>query len=234
MSQIQIKQNQFGHATNPKRASDSNKLVSRRLGKFENVESLGQLGLELYATKDFLNARDCAALIEMIDAHCEPSAVLEDPRYPEAADFRTSYTCGFDREHPLVMDLDTKICALLGIDPRRGEPMQGQRYHPGQQCKPHFDAFVKYSPHWPMLRAHGGQRIWTVMVYLNEPDAGGETNFPDALVSVKPETGMFATWNNLDPAGGMNEAAYHEGVAVTAGCKHTVTKWFRENFWSPG
>ena len=232
MSTVSPRQNEFGHAVNPKRASKDSKLVTRRLAKNDRVRSIGQMGLELYAANDFLNADDCAAFIDMIDAYCAPSSVLKGDDEPEDGDFRTSFTSGFDRGHPLVAELDAKICGLLGIDPRRGEPMQGQRYQPGQQCKPHFDAFPKDSPHWPSLSAHSGQRTWTVMVYLNQPAAGGYTNFPDAMVGVKPETGMLATWNNLDLVGGMNEAAYHEGVVVTGGVKYTVTKWFRENFWA--
>jgi prolyl 4-hydroxylase len=233
ISPVPPRQNEFGHAVNPKRVGKENKLISRRLTKNGDVRSIGQMGLELYATNDFLSADKCAALIDMIDIHCAPSSVLKGTDEPEDDQFRTSFTSGFDRGDPLVAELDAKICELLGIDPRRGEPMQGQRYHPGQQCKPHFDAFVKYSPHWPSLSAHSGQRTWTVMVYLNEPVGGGYTNFPDAMTGVKPQTGMLATWNNLDLAGGMNEAAYHEGVVVTAGVKYTVTKWFRENFWTP-
>jgi prolyl 4-hydroxylase len=233
MSHVSLRQNQFGSAVNPKRAAEASKAISRRLEKNDRVTSLGQMGLELYATQDFLNADDCAVLIDMIDAHCAPATVLKGTDEPDDDEFRTSFTTGFDLTHPLVMALDAKICAFLGIDPRKGEPLQGQRYQPGQQCKPHFDAFVKYSSHWPALSVHSGQRTWTVMVYLNAPTSGGFTNFPDALVGVKPETGMLATWNNLDRVGGMNEAAYHEGVVVTAGSKHTVTKWFRENFWTP-
>lgn len=233
LSPVSPRQNQFGSAVNPKRAAEAGKSISRRLAKNDDVHAIGQMGLELYAKDDFLNAEDCAALIAMIDAHCAPSTVLKGSDEPDDAEFRTSFTSGFDCTHPLVMALDAKICGFMGIDPRRGEPMQGQRYQPGQQCKPHFDAFVKHSPHWPSLSKHSGQRTWTVMVYLNAPIAGGYTNFPDALASVKPVTGMLATWNNLDRVGGMNEAAYHEGTAVTAGCKHTVTKWFRENFWTP-
>jgi prolyl 4-hydroxylase len=232
MAQVALRQNPFGSAVNPKRAADANKAISRRVAKNKQVSAIGQMGLELYTAQAFLNAGDCAAFIDMIDTHCAPATVLKGADEPDDDEFRTSYTSGFDRTHPQVMALDAQICAFLGIDPRKGEPMQGQRYHPGQQCKPHFDAFTKDSPHWPALSAHSGQRTWTVMVYLNAPIAGGYTNFPDALVGVKPETGMLATWNNLDLVGGMNEAAYHEGTAVTAGCKYTVTKWFRENFWT--
>ena len=63
----------------------------------------------------------------------------------------------------------------------------------------------------------GGQRTWTAMVFLNTPDGGGQTNFPEAGIKVSPVTGNLLAWNNLDALGEPNRKSLHQGMPVTAG-----------------
>jgi prolyl 4-hydroxylase len=65
------------------------------------------------------------------------------------------------------------------------------------------------------------------MVYLNEPQAGGATNFVDAGLSFKPKLGQAVIWNNMDADGQPNPHTLHQGTPVTSGAKAIVTKWFR-------
>jgi prolyl 4-hydroxylase len=211
-----------------KRAAEG-RHVSRRLMKHSGITCMSQLGLELFTLRNFLAPAECADLIAFIDADCARPAVnttTDDP------DVRTAETRFFQNDHPLVPEIDARIIALLGLDPRKGEIWQGHRYNPGQHFKIHHDAYETDTWFWQHARPHGGQTTWTVTMYLNEPESGGETHFPDAAVSVKPETGMLAIWNNLDQNGDVNLAALHEGSPVHAGKKYIVNKFFREHFWS--
>ena len=65
------------------------------------------------------------------------------------------------------------------------------------------------------------------MIYLNEPEAGGETRFVDVDLTVKPRLGTALFWNNLLPSGEPNNFTRHQGMPVTAGTKVIITKWFR-------
>jgi prolyl 4-hydroxylase len=76
-----------------------------------------------------------------------------------------------------------------------------------------------------------GQRTWTVMIYLNEPEAGGATRFKTIGKTVQPETGKLLAWNNLRADGRPNVNTLHHGMKVRAGTKYVVTKWFREKPW---
>ena len=42
---------------------------------------------------------------------------------------------------PVVGEVDRKIADLLGLPLAASEPLQGQRYAPGQEFKPHTDTF---------------------------------------------------------------------------------------------
>lgn len=187
--------------------------------------------MQIYVYQDFLNKTECRDLITMIDADAIPSELYRSDR-DRQSDFRTSYSCNLDRWHPDVLRIDDRICGLTGIDSRRGETLQGQRYAVGQQFKPHHDYFHVDQEYWKKERNAGGQRSWTAMVFLNEPAGGGETEFPQLSFKMLPRTGMLMIWNNMALDGRPNPYLLHSGNPVTSGTKYIVTKWFRRSFWA--
>lgn len=184
--------------------------------------------LDMFVVRDFLTPEECAGLIELIDAERIPSQLLSPSEDPE---FRTSESCNLDALHPLVWQVEGKITTLMGIYPEHGETIQGQRYAVGQQFKPHHDFFYTDQPYWVEMERCGGQRTWTAMMFLNVPEDGGQTAFPNANLKIAPRAGNLLAWNNLDALGQPNPFSLHQGCPVTAGTKYVITKWFRERPW---
>jgi prolyl 4-hydroxylase len=164
-------------------------------------------------------------LIERIDALRRPSQIVDDTGI---ANFRTSETCDLDSADPIVAGVDEKISELLGIALDHGEALQGQRYAPGQEFKPHTDTFNPGGYDFYVHTASQGQRTWTAMIYLNEPEDGGATRFKTIGKTIQPETGKLLAWNNLLADGQPNPATLHQGMKVRRGTKYVLTKWFRE------
>ena len=181
--------------------------------------------LELYIVRNFLDAATCAGLIERIDDRRRPSEIADDVGI---ANFRTSETCDLDWRDPLVGEVDRKIGALLGLPLDASEPIQGQRYAPGQEFKAHTDTFEPGGYDFYLHTAATGQRTWTAMIYLNEPGDGGATRFKAIGKTIQPETGKLIAWNNLLSDGRPNPATLHQGMKVRRGTKYIITKWFRE------
>lgn len=208
--------------------------VGERLDAHPRVQRIAfddvKVPMQVYCYQDFMNPAECAELIRMIDADAIPSELYRAGT-GDQSDFRTSYSCNLDRWHPDVLRIDDRICGLTGIDPRRGETLQGQRYAVGQQFKPHHDYFHTDQPYWQKEKLAGGQRSWTAMVFLNEPEGGGETEFPQLSFKMLPRTGMLLIWNNMAPDGRPNPYLLHSGNPVTAGTKYIITKWYRRGFW---
>ncbi len=200
-------------------------VTGERLRALPGVQRVPAPDLELFVVKRFLDRATCAALIERIDARRRPSEIADD--LGDAA-FRTSETCDLDGHDPLVAAVDQAISALLDIPLDRAEPIQGQRYAPGQGFKPHTDTFEPAKADYFVHCADTGNRSWTAMVYLNVPDEGGATRFKAIAKTIRPETGKLLAWNNLRPDGRPNPATLHQGMKVRRGTKHIVTKWFRE------
>ena len=184
--------------------------------------------LTLFIRRGFLEPGLCAALVERIDAVRRPSTIA-DPNGD--ALYRTSETGDLDGADPVVAEVEARIAALTGLDPRHGEPIQGQRYAVGQEFKGHTDYFEPSGADYDRYCAASGNRTWTVMIYLNEPEAGGATRFKTIGKTIQAETGKLLAWNNRTRDGGVNPATLHHGMKVRAGTKYIVTKWYRELPW---
>jgi len=181
--------------------------------------------LELFIVRGFLDEATCASLIRRIDERRRPSEIADDVGI---AKFRTSETCDLDWRDPVVATVDSRIAQLLGLPLAASEPLQGQRYAPGQEFRPHTDTFEPGRYDFLVHTADRGQRTWTAMCYLNEPEDGGATRFKAIGKTVQPETGKLLAWNNLLPDGRPNPATLHQGMKVRRGTKYVLTKWFRE------
>ena len=184
---------------------------------------------ELYAFGDFLSLGECERLRVMIDAVAQPSQ-LHTGAYREG--FRTSYSGNFDVGDPFVKGIERRIDDLLGLSGKLGERMQGQRYLPGQQFKPHHDFFHPGEPYWQKEKTRGGQRSWTAMMFLNEVEAGGATNFTNVGIDIEPKPGVLLAWNNALPDGSLNHDTLHAGTPVERGEKYVITRWYRVRDWN--
>jgi prolyl 4-hydroxylase len=198
---------------------------AEKLAGTPGIQRVPARELELFILRGFLDAATCAALIERIDGQRRPSGIADDIG---VANFRTSETCDIDWRDPLVGEVDRKLGDLLGLPLPASEPIQGQRYAPGQEFKPHTDTFEPGGYDFLVHTAERGQRTWTAMVYLNEPDDGGATRFRAIGKTVQPETGKLLAWNNRLADGRPNPATLHQGMKVRRGTKYILTKWFRE------
>ena len=197
----------------------------QNLARAAGVQRVPTRELELFIVRSFLDPATCAALIERIDAGKRPSDIVDDTGI---AHFRTSETCDLDSADPVVAKVERRISDLLALPLDQGEPLQGQRYAPGQEFRPHTDTFNPGGYDFLVHTERGGQRSWTAMIYLNEPEDGGATRFKTIGKTIQPETGKLLTWNNLLPDGTPNSATLHQGMKVRRGTKYVLTKWFRQ------
>jgi prolyl 4-hydroxylase len=204
--------------------------VKARLMRNSNAVKVDCEGLDLFVVRSVFPPDLCARLIDLVDRYAVPSQIMAPHPDP---DYRTSYSGNVPADHPRVKDADRLIHEVVGITRECGEPIQGQRYHVGQQFKPHWDYFLPGEAYYEATREDGGQRTWTAMAFLNEPEAGGHTRFTEADVTIRPRTGNLLVWNNLTPDGELNPRSMHQGTPVTAGAKYIVTKWYRECVYTP-
>ena len=202
-------------------------IVTRILSN-PGVQKLPSPKLDLFIARAFLPPELCASIIERIDAVRRPSTIAD--ANGDAA-YRTSETGDLDATDPIVAEVERRIAAFTGLDGRHGEPLQGQRYAVGQEFKGHTDYFEPTGADYQRYCGVAGNRTWTVMIYLNTPEAGGATRFKAVDKIIQPETGKLVCWSNRRADGSLNPATLHHGMKVRAGVKYVITKWFREMPW---
>lgn len=202
--------------------------VIERLSAQPGIQKVPSPKLTLFIRRNFLEPELCAELMALIDQDRRPSLVSD---YNGDAAFRTSETCDLSSELRATQDVDRRIAEFTALDLAHGEPLQGQRYAVGQEFKAHTDYFEPTGVDFEKFCSVAGQRTWTVMIYLNEVEAGGATRFKAIDKIVQPETGKLLAWSNLRANGTPNPSTLHHAMKVRAGVKYVVTKWFRERPW---
>nr|WP_275229306.1 2OG-Fe(II) oxygenase [Novosphingobium album (ex Liu et al. 2023)] len=182
----------------------------------------------MFIKRDFLDEAHCEALIALIEKQRRPSAISN---YNGDDAFRTSETCDLDQADEAVARLEAMLEQMSAIDPRHGEPLQGQRYETGQEFKGHTDYFEPFSAEYEEFCAVAGQRTWTFMIYLNAVEAGGATRFKAIDKTIRPQPGKLVAWNNVYDDGRPNPATIHHAMKVRKGRKYVITKWYRARPW---
>ena len=183
---------------------------------------------QVYELPALLSQEECQQVIDAINASLQPSTVT---RGLSSDRRRTSRTGRLHQNRPeLSASLEQRFAALFGVDPRLSEPIQVQRYDPGGYYKEHVDWLSPGNKDYATHTSIGGQRTWTLMVYLNAVERGGETLFSRLCSSFTPVPGMALAWNNLQADGTPNPFTLHEALPVQADHKWVITKWFRADF----
>jgi prolyl 4-hydroxylase len=177
---------------------------------------------------DLLSQDECEGLIAAARERLARSLTVETKTGGEAVNIdRTSDGMFFTRgETPLVERIEARIARLLNWPLEFGEGLQILRYAPGAQYRPHYDYFDPAEPGTATILRRGGQRLATLVIYLQEPEQGGATTFPDVGLEVAPRrgTGVFFSYEQPDSA----TRTLHGGAPVLAGEKWVATKWLRE------
>ncbi|WP_440107969.1 2OG-Fe(II) oxygenase [Acidovorax sp. BL-A-41-H1] len=177
---------------------------------------------------NLLSDEECEALIAAAEPRMARSlTVATKTGGEEVNDDRTSDGMFFQRgESPLLQRIEQRIAQLLQWPVENGEGLQVLHYRPGAEYKPHYDYFDPAEPGTPTIVKRGGQRVGTLVMYLNTPEKGGGTVFPDVHLEVAPQRGnaVFFSYERAHPS----TRTLHGGAPVIAGHKWIATKWLRE------
>lgn len=174
----------------------------------------------------FLSAPECAYLVDMIRRYMQPSLVIDPAtgqRIPNPVRTSSGASFGPTQENPLVHAINRRIAALTGTAVESGEPLHMLHYRPGQQYHPHLDA----------LPGVENQRLWTVLLYLNDGYHGGETCFDRLPLHFAGRRGDALIFANLDHENRPDQRSRHAGLPVDQGEKWLATRWIRQAAYHP-
>lgn len=176
-----------------------------------------------------LSAQECDHLIALANQRMRPSTVVApDTGGMARIEARRSEGAWFDRGHDrTIAAIEARLAELMQAPVDHGEGLQVLHYRTGGEYRPHYDYFPpEQSGSAPHL-ARGGQRTASLIVYLNSPDAGGETVFPLAGASFVARRGCALYFAYCDGLGRLDASSLHAGAPVAGGDKWIATKWVR-------
>ena len=177
---------------------------------------------------NLLSDEECDEVIALAHARLTRSETVQTTTGgTEVNDARTSQGMFFERgEHRVCERIERRMAALLNWPVENGEGLQVLRYGPGAEYKPHYDYFDPEQPGTPAILKRGGQRVASLVCYLNTPALGGATVFPDVRLEVAPVKGnaVFFSYDRPHPL----TRSLHGGAPVVEGEKWVATKWLRE------
>ena len=179
---------------------------------------------------NLLSAEECEQMIELSRGKLARSSVVnnETGAY-DIHPHRTSDGTYFDRgENDLIRRIEQRIADLVQYPEENGEPIQILHYKPGGEYKPHYDYFDPRQPGNEQVLTQGGQRIATLVMYLNDVETGGSTVFPEVGIDVLPRRGNAVYFAYCSETGALDSRSLHGGSPVGGGEKWIATKWFRE------
>lgn len=182
---------------------------------------------------NFLSSFECDYLIAIARPHLQPALVVDEEGQggsQKTDPGRTSLGMFLDYRFadPFVAAIEKRLSDLTHFPRENGEPIQILFYGLGGEYRPHYDAFNPDTTGGAEFLKWGGQRIASVIMYLNTPEEGGATIFPLADKSVKAEKGKAVFFYNCLPSGEIDNLSFHGGAPVLKGEKWIATRWLRE------
>jgi prolyl 4-hydroxylase len=176
-----------------------------------------------------LTGQECDELIELARPRLQRALTVDSEGRHQVDQRRTSEGMFFTlNELPLIGRIEQRLAGLLDVPVNHGEGLQILHYLPGQEYEPHYDWFDPEQPGYAAITAAGGQRIASVVMYLNSPAQGGGTAFPEIGLTVTARRGA-AVYFAYE---GGDRSSLHAGLPVLQGEKWIATKWLRERPYS--
>lgn len=180
--------------------------------------------------ENLLTKWECDYIIQRAHLRLEPAQTSDSVDHGETgSEYRTNSAAKFwmlQQDIVLAM-VDRKMSLAAEIPVDFAEDIVVLNYKLDERYFAHHDGFLPELPEQAAEIDLRGQRIRTILVYLNDDYEAGETffNYPD--VKVKLKTGHSLVFENVNEDGDPDEHAVHEGLPVTSGQKWLASKWIR-------
>lgn len=138
----------------------------------------------------------------------------------------TSFFTPIDSDLVIAV-LQHRAARLLGVPVECHEAPSVISYETGQQYVAHLDSFDPAIPRERENLQRYGQRVGTVVTYLNAGFEGAPTVFPRLNLSFKGEEGDAVFFANVLPDGRPDPLTLHEAPPPVNGRKWVFSQWIR-------
>lgn len=179
--------------------------------------------------ENFLSSEECDEIISLSQENLKESKVTsaENGESILQPEHRKCKNTALDRnQYSIVQEIEKRISDAIKIDSNRFEQLTVISYKPGDYFKPHYDFFHGKTSSYTN---QGGNRMATVILYLNDvDDGGGETRFPHLGITVSCKKGSMLCFFYDYLNSNVKNKTFHEGIPTISSDKWISTTWVRQ------
>ena len=181
-------------------------------------------------TKRFLlSEKECDHLKSLAITKLKRSVVISNNKN-KLSSIRSSKSCYLEyRQDDITLNLVKRLSEIVGLNYESIPYIEVSKYKTGEFFAHHLDAFNKeYILNKLENKEYNFiQRFLTAICYLNTPEEGGETSFPNLEKKIYPEIGKVLLFENTKSSSLIpNPKSFHSGDPVRKGEKWIITIWF--------
>lgn len=182
----------------------------------------------IFEIKDFLTTAECQELTTLFKTQDGTEAGTKTLSGNGGVRTSTTRFQSYDKCATLLLRFEL----LLGLLPGHGtfEEPQVVRYQGGERFSNHLDSIQ------PSLQDSSGNRVATLIVYLNTLPAGsgGETCFPYLDLTVAPKRGTALVFFPSFKTGLVDDRMLHAGLPPASGNEKFIAQvWARQREYQP-
>lgn len=189
----------------------------------------------VWLLEDLLAPWLCDYVIAMSAPTLTRGKVLDETGGESVRSERSNTVMSFGlADSDVILELiNMRLSVAAGMPPENAEGLGVLHYAVGERYAPHVDYIPETVQNAEQLRTRG-QRVRTLLVYLNEGFEGGATEFPHLGIGYKPPRGSGFFFDSVKADGSVDPMTLHTGAPPTAGQKWIISKWFRTKALRPG
>ena len=184
----------------------------------------------VHAIPGFASAAECQWLIAAAAPRLDRAPVYNVPAGVDPGRTNQFAPFNFANADIIVEVIRKRIANQIGAPLACLEMSQVLHYDVGQEFVLHCDFLDPQAMREEIAR--NGQRVATVLIYLNEDFEGGQTSFPRLGLDHRGETGDALVFGNVGAGGEPDPRSQHAGCPPTRGAKWVFSQWVRNQ--APG
>jgi prolyl 4-hydroxylase len=179
-----------------------------------------------YIINNIINEQEANHIINKSSMKLNDSRILGETLDTK---IRKSKSTWLYKDDPVVMKIMIKIANIVKLPLENAEALQVVKYDPSGYYNEHHDSCCDDHQLCAEFIKRGGQRIKTILIYLNDEFTEGATNFPVLNKKFKPPKYSAVIFNPLATnSNKCHPKALHAGLPVKSGTKYVANLWFRE------
>ena len=183
-----------------------------------------------YIVDNIITEQEANHIINKSSMYFNDSRILGDTL---DTTIRKSKSTWLYKDDPIIMKIMVKISGIVKLPIENAEALQVVKYEPSGYYNEHHDSCCDGHHLCTEFIKRGGQRIKTVLIYLNDEFTEGATNFPVLNKKFKPPKYSAVVFNPLATnSNKCHPKAIHAGLPVKSGVKYVANLWFREHVFT--